>query len=763
MSLRHLNYIKIYTSELFKYNLLKKRQLPEVINFSITNICNYRCTMCNLWKKEYSENRLLKPRDIERMFSDTLFRKVKHVGISGGEPFLNKWIGENTLALMKVLPNLKGISLITNGSLPEAVRKFLDQYFDKLDNLSFGISLDGVDFIHDKVRGKIGAFESALKTFEIIREHNVPVEFHTTISKGNLDYLDELLYFYKLNDFPYKFRIGTKITRLYNNTNPTLEFSELEVKKITVFLMKVLKHESDVYRKLWYQNLIQQLEKKSPRGFTCHWQNKGVSVDPKGNLYYCFAKSKKIGNLFQEDGLKMYYSNLHYRDWIIRKECPNCIHDYVGIPRPSFLFRVIKNSLKRKSRLRQIRNRVTAFNLSLKEKNINSDKPQRKGIVKLRVPKEVVITGWYGTETLGDKAILAGIIGVLKEFRNGVNVTLTSITPNYTSITVNEIEEILGKNYVGDIVNFYDTNFVKNTISKSQLLIMGGGPLMQISEVLKIEEYFRFAKNKEVNTSIFGCGIGPFNRKHYLYKSLLRLLKIADQVHLRDATYKANYPEVEKLLSDNLVTIDPAAIFLNQFWKQGIYQQNDYVLVCIRDWPRNYCHLPDKEYRKLKDNFEHAIVELVHYISSLGLTPLFFPMHTFPIGNDDRDYFVKLRKQYSIKAAFFFKNYTVSDAVSLFQKARAVVAMRFHSAVFGVSLGIPTIAIDYDTRRGKVEGFMKQIGMEELVINIKEITVEKLIRLFNYAIKSPNVNEKILEANEIIKRRKKTIMSFFDE
>ena len=65
-----------------------KYQYPTHVNFPITDNCNSKCRMCNVWKDK-SENELL-PEQIEQIYSDKLFKNVQHLGISGGEPTLRK-------------------------------------------------------------------------------------------------------------------------------------------------------------------------------------------------------------------------------------------------------------------------------------------------------------------------------------------------------------------------------------------------------------------------------------------------------------------------------------------------------------------------------------------------------------------------------------------------------------------------------------------------------------------------------------------------
>ena len=65
-----------------------KIKYPKIINLPITEICDSRCIMCNIWndKKvdEFTEE------SIKRMFSQDFFKEVMHIGISGGEPTLNE-------------------------------------------------------------------------------------------------------------------------------------------------------------------------------------------------------------------------------------------------------------------------------------------------------------------------------------------------------------------------------------------------------------------------------------------------------------------------------------------------------------------------------------------------------------------------------------------------------------------------------------------------------------------------------------------------
>lgn len=63
---------------------------------------------------------------------------------------------------------------------------------------------------------------------------------------------------------------------------------------------------------------------------------------------------------------------------------------------------------------------------------------------------KIVIIGWYGTETIGDRAILAGIIRMLATSFRDIEIMLGSILPFFTERTLQEderfIKECCGQN-----------------------------------------------------------------------------------------------------------------------------------------------------------------------------------------------------------------------------------------------------------------------------------------------------------------------------
>ena len=165
-----------------------------------------------------------------------------------------------------------------------------------------------------------------------------------------------------------------------------------------------------------------------------------------GGFAYCAVESPTLGNLSDcnNTASQLYYQNQSIREEILLKKCKDCLHDYEGRIIP-FKDRIIV-------RTQQV---FKKFNLPMKPLNtfwntlavskklgLNSYKllPNFRNPKKNNIgsqPKEkILIVGWYGTETLGDKAILYSIISELIKVGIGSHqIVVASIEPYITEFT----------------------------------------------------------------------------------------------------------------------------------------------------------------------------------------------------------------------------------------------------------------------------------------------------------------------------------------
>ena len=305
------------------------RPLPPIIfHFPVTYRCNGRCIMCNIW--EQSGKPELTIDEIEKMLQDSLFKTIKYVILTGGEPTLRNDLGEIAKLLVKYCPDLKRIGLTTNGLDTKQVIKTCKEINEvcKKKNITFycSVSLDGLNDYHEKIRGIKKAFEKTAKTIFQLKELQKTSHFglgtETVISKSNVDNVHALEKWFKENKLSFHFGIATYRKR---NVNEELDFmiDGAYLQKYLTFL-KHLKENGDW--KYVYEFLFNSLKNGKKRQILCPFVVEAVSIDPKGNMYYC-TDSKNLGNIYDKSPSEIYYDkkNIKYRKEMEKQMCPNCL------------------------------------------------------------------------------------------------------------------------------------------------------------------------------------------------------------------------------------------------------------------------------------------------------------------------------------------------------------------------------------------------------------------------------------------------------
>jgi len=103
----------------------------------------------------------------------------------GGEPFLKKdW---EKIAQCIVDLGMK-LNIVSNGFI---LNKYLKELIRLQPNV-VGISLDGLRKTHDKIRGKNGSFDQAVKSINLLRKNNIQTTIITTVSKINFKELPKM-------------------------------------------------------------------------------------------------------------------------------------------------------------------------------------------------------------------------------------------------------------------------------------------------------------------------------------------------------------------------------------------------------------------------------------------------------------------------------------------------------------------------------------------------------------------------------------------
>ena len=154
------------------------------------------------------------------------------VRLSGGECFLNSDFEEIALFFLN---NGFRVGIYTNGSLPDALEKFLKK--TKKYNYYVAVSLDGIEHIHNQMRGH-DCYNEVIRSLNILKAYdNVEVLIETAVSKINISNVVAVREFVK-KEYP-KFERKTFFISPTENTE--ISFSGLEIKNMSSeyeFLLK---------------------------------------------------------------------------------------------------------------------------------------------------------------------------------------------------------------------------------------------------------------------------------------------------------------------------------------------------------------------------------------------------------------------------------------------------------------------------------------------------------------------------------------------
>ena len=689
---------------------------PKVIQFPVNNICNSRCQMCDIWQQRKGHE--ITPLELRNVLKDPLFSEVTGVGMNGGEPTLRADLADLARELCHSLPKLRGISLITNGLKPNLVIPRATELYSitqkagvKLDIM---LSLDGVRDVHDRVRGRRGNFSAVEECLDFFRSNQIgdTHRLGCTLISENIEDAERLMLWAEMKDVYCRFRIGIPHQRLYTkDKHEPFSLTHKQRFHLCNFLdTLIFRYEiNNPVRRLFLRNLRNQIAYGSPRANGCAWQDQGVTLLSDGGFAYCAVESPTLGNLVNstKSSSDLYIEGSSIRDDIISSKCDDCLHDYEG------RFPLLKDHLSVRSEqaLRKLNlptKPLKALNLSLNlVQNFLKLAPRFNSPVTRRATlgnNKILIVGWYGTETLGDKAILYSIIQELKNCGVALEqIVVASIEPYITEFTLTEFAPVSGCS----VVSLLDAELKAKTGEFSQV-IFGGGPIMSsIGYLCDIASIFQSVHDHGGQKIVWGCGLGPIRnaKRDALNKiAIAQILKLADACVFRDQTSLVIAKEFAGASVErrSCVALDPAFHWVASLARSK--QVSNKVGFAVRDLPIvEYYSDSFNNSRQIVSDFRASLVTLMQCHSRSSSVYLQC-MHRLPCGGDDRLFYNSLLGHDIAKYDFSFMHRSPSEDVLTLSGLDMLYAMRFHSVVFAVALGVPVIPIDYTTG-GKIKSF----------------------------------------------------------
>jgi len=312
--MRYVNRIIEVAKDSYNYNYNFKNTPPNQVILFITSLCNFACETCFYSEKLNDTSNDLTFEELEKISSN--FDEIRLLLLTGGEPYLRK----NFFEIMKLFydnNDVRKLHLPTNGYATDKIIDDTKRMLHELPKLqiNIGVSLDALYGKHDKISKKIGAFEKAIETQDILIElekkhKNLHTKFYTVLSNDNIDETEQTFqYIYERYGYE---KIGFSPLR-GDPANPSLKPPTIdEMDQLYVMYKKFVKNNPLDFKQFLINRKIKNTYKinkhimggngtiekggKNFVNFNCSAGNNICVIDADGEVRVCELKDP-IGNL----------------------------------------------------------------------------------------------------------------------------------------------------------------------------------------------------------------------------------------------------------------------------------------------------------------------------------------------------------------------------------------------------------------------------------------------------------------------------------
>ncbi len=179
----------VHASDALRYGRMSSKLPSHLLQFSedkkpvivwnMTRTCNLNCVHCYSQSKNLQYNNELTLEQGKAFIDDISAFGSPVMLFSGGEPLMHPHFLD--LCFYAKSKGMRAV-ISTNGTL---ITKELAQELKKVGLSYVGISLDGLESVHDRFRGKKGAFREAIDGINYAKEAGIKVGLRFTINKRN--------------------------------------------------------------------------------------------------------------------------------------------------------------------------------------------------------------------------------------------------------------------------------------------------------------------------------------------------------------------------------------------------------------------------------------------------------------------------------------------------------------------------------------------------------------------------------------------------
>lgn len=301
--------------------------------------------------------------------------------------------------------------------------------------------------------------------------------------------------------------------------------------------------------------------------------------------------------------------------------------------------------------------------------------------------KRILLSGYYGFNNTGDEAILAALIEGLKQNFANPEIVILSAEPGF-STNLHQVQA----------VNRSDFKAVRRELKQADILISGGGSLLQDVTSLKTIPYYLgiIVLAKLLGTAVYflAQGVGPVNNS-LNQRLIASVLNRVDLITVRDNQSRALLKEwgVQQRIevtADLVFTLRAEGQGKRILEEEGLEFKEPLLAVSVRPWGDN--------------SYLAEVAEALDRLSR-EFAILLIPFHE----PDDMEVSQLLAQQMRAEVNLIEGSYEPPEILALIDYSDLLLGVRLHSLIFAAAVTTPLVGISYDP---KIDNFLGQLGLE---------------------------------------------------
>ncbi len=322
--------------------------------------------------------------------------------------------------------------------------------------------------------------------------------------------------------------------------------------------------------------------------------------------------------------------------------------------------------------------------------------------------EKILMSGYYGYNNSGDEAILTTIYDNIQKMDRNIDITVLSRDP----------EETKAKYGFKNVVSRFDFFKVLSEIRKCDILLSGGGSLLQDTTSTRSLMYYLFiikwAKIMHKKVMLYANGIGPVSKERNR-RMVKRVVNKADIITLREQDSKDELVNMGITNGSMYVTADPVFTMepvsrecSKELLKSaGIPTDKGIIGVSVRNWKNDndfinkFALICDIIYEKFDKNI------------------VFIVMHN----PNDKNISKLVMDKMKNRSYILDKSYSPKEIMGMIGEMELILSMRLHTLIFATKQRVPIVGFVYDP---KIDNYLNLLHMPNGG-NVSNIDVDRTV------------------------------------